>query len=73
MAQYIIQQIKEQRQTYDTNHIRSFVDIYIKEENEQTGIKNQHDSKCLTLELYFRNKHIMDNVPLSYRNDQSLK
>ena len=56
MAQYIIQQIKEQRQTYDKNHIRSFVDIYIKEENEQTGIKNQHDSKCLTLELYFRNK-----------------
>ena len=73
MAQYIIQQIKEQRQTYDKNHIRSFVDIYIKEENEQTGIKNQHDSKCLTLELYFRNKYIMDNVPLSYRNGQSLK
>jgi hypothetical protein len=36
VAQYIIQQIKEQRQTYDKNHIRSFVDIYIKEENEQT-------------------------------------
>ena len=65
MAQYIIQQIKEQRQTYDTNHIRNFADIYIKEENEQTGIKNQHDSKYLTLEIYLRNKHIMDNVPLS--------